>query len=76
MVGFRYSTLRKAEELGLTGYIKNLRDGSVEIEVQGNKDYIDEFIEWANSGPSRAEVSKVLVGEKDVEKSEGKFEIL
>lgn len=76
MVGFRYSTLRKAEELGLTGYVQNLRDGSVEVEVQGSKDSIDEFIEWANSGPSMAEVSKLIVGEKEMKDSEDNFEIL
>lgn len=76
MVGFRYSTLRKAEELGLTGYVQNLRDGSVEIEVQGSKSNIGEFIEWANSGPSMSEVSKLIVGEKEVKASENNFEIL
>ena len=43
-VGFRASCQSFAEELGLMGYAKNLSDGRVEIEVQGEKPALDEFL--------------------------------
>lgn len=43
-VGFRASCQSFAQELGLTGYAKNLSDGRVEIEVQGDKSALDEFL--------------------------------
>ena len=43
-VGFRYYSVNKARQLGLTGWVKNLCDGSVEMEVQGKESRIDELI--------------------------------
>lgn len=43
-VGFRYYSVYKARELGLTGWVQNLDDGSVEMEVQGTRRKIDELI--------------------------------
>lgn len=43
-VGFRYYSVNKARQLGLTGWVKNLYDGSVEMEVQGEESKIDELI--------------------------------
>ena len=43
-VGFRYYAVNKANQLGLTGWVKNLPDGTVEMEVQGNEPSIDELI--------------------------------
>ena len=43
-VGFRYYSINKARQLGLTGWVKNLCDGSVEMEVQGEEPKIDELI--------------------------------
>lgn len=43
-VGFRYYSVNKARQLGLTGWVKNLCDGSVEMEVQGEESGIDELI--------------------------------
>lgn len=43
-VGFRYYSVNKARQLGLTGWVKNLYDGSVEMEVQGEEFKIDELI--------------------------------
>ncbi len=43
-VGFRYYSVHKARQLGLTGWVKNLYDGSVEMEVQGMEKAIDELI--------------------------------
>ena len=43
-VGFRYYAVNKANQLGLTGWVKNLRDGTVEMEVQGEEPLIDQLI--------------------------------
>ena len=43
-VGFRYYAVNKANQLGLTGWVKNLPDGTVEMEVQGEKPLIDQLI--------------------------------
>lgn len=43
-VGFRYYAVQKAKQLGLTGWVKNLYDGSVEMEVEGQEELIDQLI--------------------------------
>ena len=43
-VGFRYYAVQKANQLGLTGWVKNLYDGSVEMEVEGQEEVIDQLI--------------------------------
>lgn len=75
MVGFRYATLRKAEELDLKGYVKNLRDGSVEIEAEGQGEKINQLLEWCHSGPPYAKVKKVICGEKPLEDLKDDFKI-
>ncbi|WP_423063156.1 acylphosphatase [Candidiatus Paracoxiella cheracis] len=58
-VFFRDSTMKKAQELGLTGWVKNLDDGNVELLACGERDVIMLFTEWLWEGPDRAEVSNV-----------------
>ena len=60
-VGFRNSTRRKARELGVSGWVKNLADGSVEAVVEGEKDNVEDLISWANTGPRLANVNEVEV---------------
>lgn len=43
-VGFRYYAVNKANQLGLTGWVKNLPDGTVEMEVQGEEPLINQLI--------------------------------
>ncbi len=56
-VGFRYYTRDCAQALGLTGYVKNLPDGTVEFFVQGDTDVLDKALVEIEKGP---EYSKVL----------------
>ncbi len=58
-VGFRYYAQKKAQELNLSGFVKNRPDGSVYIEVEGNADKLEAFLLWCEMGPSWARVSKV-----------------
>ena len=60
-VFFRASAARKAEQLGLTGFVKNQPDGSVYIEAEGDENSLTEFLEWTKVGPPRAVVQKCEV---------------
>ena len=60
-VGFRFYTQRKARELGLAGWVRNRRDGSVEAVVQGAPAAVETMIEWARRGPPSAVVSDVQI---------------
>jgi len=60
-VGFRNSTRRKARKLGVTGWVKNLADGSVEAVVEGKKEDVNDLIDWARRGPRLANVNNIEV---------------
>lgn len=62
-VFFRSSAKEEAIKLDLTGFAKNMPDGSVYIEAEGEKENLDKFIKWCNSGPMMARVEKVEVSE-------------
>ena len=58
-VFYRASTKEKAIELGLTGKVKNMNDGSVYIEATGNLEKLNELLEWCHVGPKFANVTSV-----------------
>ncbi len=59
--GFRYSTQREATQLGLTGYARNMDDGSVEVVACGDSAQVEKLIAWLKAGgPRSARVEKVL----------------
>ncbi len=58
-VGFRASARRRALELGLSGYARNLADGRVEAFVQGEPASIELFAQWLQHGPQFACVEAV-----------------
>lgn len=60
-VGFRYSTKRKAEQLKLSGWVKNLPNGDVEVVAQGDPGMLAVFESWLWAGPDYARVSIVTV---------------
>ncbi|HYU69503.1 MAG TPA: acylphosphatase [Burkholderiales bacterium] len=62
-VGFRYSMADEAERLGVTGWVRNRRDGTVEAVVDGAADAVDTLVAWARRGPLSARVSEVQVTE-------------
>lgn len=63
-VGFRYDTQRHALYLGLTGFTRNLPDGRVEVEAEGDRKKIEDLIQHIRTGPPRAEVAAVDVSWK------------
>lgn len=58
-VGFRWHTQRFADGLGLSGWVRNLRDGGVEIQAEGSREDLERFLEWCRHGPDFAQVDKV-----------------
>ena len=60
-VGYRYFAMRKANAFGLSGYVKNLPKGQVEVEVEGEEKDINEFISFLRKGPASASVYDVKV---------------
>jgi acylphosphatase len=58
-VFFRASTQREASRLGVTGYAKNLRDGSVEVLACGNDAAVARLKDWLWTGPSASRVTSV-----------------
>jgi acylphosphatase len=66
-VFFRDSTRRLAQSRGVTGWVRNQDDGTVEAHLEGDADAVESMIEWSRSGPSRAEVTGVDVREVDPE---------
>ncbi|HEY8118861.1 MAG TPA: acylphosphatase [Methylophilaceae bacterium] len=62
-VSYRQSLQQVATGLGLTSWIRNRRDGSVEATVCGNETDISKLIEWAKQGPAMAKVMQVVVSD-------------
>ena len=58
-VNFRNSAKRRADELGLVGWVRNAPDGAVELLIGGDGPAVDTFISWCGTGPRRAEVASV-----------------
>ncbi len=67
-VAFRDATRSQAEQLGLSGWVRNTQDGQVEAVFEGDPDTVQKMIEWCKSGPSSADVEDVSV---ENEQSEG-----
>ena len=73
-VGFRYSTKNIANSLGVKGFVKNLYNGDVYIEAEGNKVQLQHFIEWCRKGSSYSNVHEVKI-EEDALKEFTQFKI-
>lgn len=63
---FRGSTRAKADELGISGFVRNEVDGTVYIEIEGNKEAVDEFVAWCRQGPDWAQVESIRVSDGPV----------
>ena len=58
-VGFRYSTLDQARRLRLTGWVRNCRDGRVELIAEGSRGHLEQLAIWCHDGPRGALVNHV-----------------
>ncbi len=73
-VGFRWYALRCAQHNGVAGWVRNMPDGSVEMEVEGDPAAVNAFIEDVRIGPATADVSEVNFHRIPV-KGETSFEV-
>jgi acylphosphatase len=73
-VGFRDWLTTKATEHGLKGWVRNRRDGSVEVLLSGTADLVDLFVYEAQRGPPSAQV-RAIDEEPSTERPPGAFEI-
>ena len=62
-VFYRANTVRTANELGVSGWVKNVNDGSVLISAEGQEEQLDKLVRWCQEGPSYAKVERVSFSE-------------
>ena len=74
-VFFRASTKAVADQMGIKGFVKNQKDGTVLIHAEGNPLFMDEFIDWCKFGPDDAKVEDTSVEDAEV-KNYRNFEVL
>jgi acylphosphatase len=74
-VGFRYFVFHLAAKFDLGGFVANLPNGDVEIEVEGDRSLIEEFIKEVKVGPRAAYVSDLQIRWLDPDKHYKRFEI-
>lgn len=74
-VWFRARTQDEARRLGVTGFVRNLADGTVEIVAQGEDGSVVALMGWAKQGPPMANVSAVQVTEVPGEEEFAEFEV-
>lgn len=65
-VFFRVTTKKKADELGVKGFVKNLPDGRVYIEAEGDQTRLHDFESWCKLGPPQAQVMQADVTEGEL----------
>lgn len=75
-VGFRYFTWQYALKIGVTGFVRNLADGSVEVVAVGSESQIEELDAWLQEGPRTAIVDDVFVEDYLGEKEFTAFQVL
>jgi acylphosphatase len=60
-VNFRYYTQREAQKRNLTGWVRNLADGSVGAVFEGEEEDVEAMIQWCHHGPPSAHVTELIV---------------
>ena len=66
-VFYRANTVRTANELGVSGWVKNAEDGSVLISAEGQEQQLDKLVKWCHVGPSYARVERVSFSEGPIQ---------
>lgn len=74
-VSYRATTADEAERLGLVGWVRNLPDGSVELEAEGEPARVAELLRWCEHGPPAARVTHVTVEERAPTGEDARFTI-
>ena len=74
-VFFRAFVSRRANELGLTGYVRNLPDGGVQVQAEGERKQLEELIGYLKVGPPGAKVEKVVTSWSECSGGHSRFNI-
>jgi acylphosphatase len=74
-VGFRWSAQERARSLGLSGWVRNLPSGEVELEAEGPPEGVREFVAWSQRGPPAANVTSVSQDDLPPSGAQGEFQI-
>lgn len=75
-VFFRHNTKKVADRLGLTGWVRNNPDDTVEIVAEGKDEAIDKMIEWCRKGPIGSRVEKIDIKEEGFKEEFTNFSII
>lgn len=75
-VYYRASTAKRAKALDLTGWVKNLEDGRVELFAQGPASQVDKLLAWCEQGPVLAKVANVDAESAELDQQLHTFEVL
>lgn len=59
-INFRYHTQQQAQSLGLTGFVRLLSDGRIEIDAQGDDESIEKLLAWCQEGPQSSHLKSIL----------------
>jgi acylphosphatase len=74
-VGFRYSTRSQAKRLGVRGFVRNERDGTVRVDCEGNPKAVEQMASWLKEGPRMARVTDVDFTWRDEEQGYARFTV-
>jgi len=74
-INFRYQTQAQAKALGLDGFVRTLADGRIEIEIQGEKHKIEDFLEWCQQEPHSSHIKSILFRYDETSKSYSGFDV-
>ena len=66
-VGYRQHAAAEAQRLGVTGWVRNCRDGRVEAVFEGEADAVGRMVDWCRHGPPRAVVTSVDISDEPPE---------
>lgn len=75
-VNFRYYTQREARKYNLTGWVRNLPDGSVAALFEGEEEDVEAMVQWCRHGPPSAQVTELIVQPEEYKGEFSSFTIL
>jgi len=74
-VWFRATTQEEAQRLGVSGWVRNTKDGDVEIFMQGEEPDVDQLLQWCHHGPPGARVLNVHIETAQIDAALKGFDI-
>ena len=75
-VYYRQNTATQAQELNISGWIRNLKDGKVEAVFEGEKNNVNKLLDWCYSGPKNAIVNNIEIVNEPFKNEYPNFQIL